>query len=162
MFAPLPAKPKRGAASEHRRRVGPRRNCAYHGRVDSSRHPALGRVVARAEHDPQILAVIVFGSQARGDASPRSDLDICLVLTTGPESAVARDRKRLEYFAEADVDLVVFQRLPLAVRSRILKEGSIVFVRDEPALYALAARTARAFEGFRHIHRRYLEQVARG
>jgi hypothetical protein len=55
----------------------------------------------------------------------------------------------------------VFQRLPLAVCSRILKEGAVLFVRDEPALYALA-RTARAFEGFRHIHRAYLEQVARG
>jgi hypothetical protein len=46
-----------------------------------------------------------------------------------------------------DADLVVFQQLGLAVRSRILKEGSVVFVRDEQALYALATRTARAFEG---------------
>jgi uncharacterized protein len=70
--------------------------------------------------------------------------------------------KRLDYLTEGDVDLVVFQQLPLAVRSRILKEGTVVFVRDEPALYALATRTARSFEGFRHIHRDYLEQVARG
>jgi predicted nucleotidyltransferase len=129
--------------------------------VDIRTHPALGRVIARAERDPEVLAVIVFGSRARGDASPRSDLDVCLVLAPEPGSSVALDRARLDYLAEAEVDLVVFQRLPLAVRSRILKEGSVVFVRDEPALYALAARTARAFEGFRHIHRDYLERVAR-
>lgn len=130
--------------------------------MDTGAHPALGRVVDRAARDPDVLAVIVFGSRARGDASPRSDLDVCLVLGAGPTSDIAIGRKRLDYLAEADVDLVVFQQLPLAVRSRILKEGSVVFVRDEPALYALATRTARAFEGFRHIHRHYLEQVARG
>ncbi len=130
--------------------------------MDTGAHPALRRVVVRAERDPDVLAVLVFGSRARGDASPRSDLDVCLVLAPGPAPEVALDRRRLEYLAEADVDLVVFQRLPLILRSRILREGSVVFVRDEPALYALAARTARAFEAFRHIHRDYLELVARG
>jgi uncharacterized protein len=125
-------------------------------------HPALGRVIARAERDPEVLAVIVFGSRARGDASPRSDLDVCLVLGAGSLTDVAVGRKRLEYLADADVDLVVFQQLPLVVRSRILREGAVLFVRDEDALYALASRTARSFEAFRHIHRQYLEQVARG
>jgi len=35
-------------------------------------------------------------------------------------------------------------------------------VRDEEALYAVAFRTARAWEGFRHIHRQYLDEVSRG
>jgi len=36
-----------------------------------------------------------------------------------------------------------------------------LFVRDKEELYALAIRTARAFERFRHIHRAYLDQVTR-
>jgi hypothetical protein len=44
----------------------------------------------------------------------------------------------------------------------VLKEGVVLFVRDEDELYALAARTARAFEAFRHIQRLYLDEVARG
>jgi hypothetical protein len=52
----------------------------------------------------------------------------------------------------------VFQQLPLHIRSRVLKEGVVLFT----ALYALAARSARAFEHFRHIQRRYLDEVARG
>ena len=84
-----------------------------------------------------------------------------LVLASERVSEPARSEKRLEYAAEADVDLVVFQQLPLAVRTRIIKEGEVLFVRDEDTLYALAVRTAQAFERFRHIHREYLEQVAR-
>lgn len=124
-------------------------------------HPGLDRLVARAGRDPEVLALLLFGSRARGDAAATSDVDVCLVLTSERLSDLARAEKRLEYGAEASVDLVVFQQLPLAVRRRVLREGEVLFVRDEDALYALAVRTARAFERFRHIHREYLDQVAR-
>ena len=124
--------------------------------------PALVRLIARAKNDPDVLAVLLFGSRARGDASPRSDLDVCLVLAEGPRSDLGRAEKRLEYLAEADLDVAVFQSLPLHIRSRVLKEGAVLHVRDEDALYTLAIRTARAWEGFRHIHRLYLDEVLRG
>ncbi|MBI4591297.1 MAG: nucleotidyltransferase domain-containing protein [Candidatus Rokubacteria bacterium] len=129
--------------------------------MDTVAHSALARLIARAKSDPEVLAVILFGSRARGDASPESDFDVCLVLGVESASKLAGVQKRLEYLAEADLDLAVFQHLPLHIRSRVLKEGTVLFVRDEDALYALATRTARAFEGFRHIYRHYLDQVAR-
>lgn len=122
---------------------------------------AVARIVARAQDDPAILAVILFGSRARGEATAGSDFDVCLVLASDSHSGLSDAEKRLEYLAEGDVDLAVFQQLPLYIRSRVLKEGSVLFVRDEDALYALAIRTARAWEGFRHIHRMYLDAVAR-
>jgi predicted nucleotidyltransferase len=124
-------------------------------------HSGVARVVARAKGDPQVLAVILFGSRARGDATAKSDFDVCLVLRADASSDLRAAEKRLEYLAEADVDLAVFQQLPLNIRSRVLKDGSVLFVRDEDALYALAIRTARAWEDFRHIHRLYLDEVAR-
>ena len=125
-------------------------------------HPGVVRLVERAEKDPDVLAVMLFGSRARGEARPESDVDVCLVLRGGAASEPARTHKRLDYLSMADVDLVVFQQLPLHIRSRVLKEGRVLFVRDEDELYALAAHTARAWEAFRHIHRRYLDGVARG
>jgi hypothetical protein len=52
--------------------------------------------------------------------------------------------------------------LPLHVRSRVLEDGVVLSTHDEDALYALACRTARAFDHSRHIQRRYLGEVARG
>ncbi len=130
--------------------------------MDPRIRPAVRRLVVRAELDPEVLAVILFGSHARGDAGRDSDIDVCLVLVPAAASRDATARKRLEYLSETDLDLAVFQQLPLHVRSRLLKEGVVLFTRDEDALYALACHTARAFENFRHIQRQYLEEVARG
>ena len=131
-------------------------------RMDSSTSPAVARLIARAKTDPDVLAVLLFGSRARGDAAPSSDFDVCLVLETEPHSDLDRAEKRLEYLAEGDLDVAVFQSLPLHIRSRVLKEGTVLYARDEEALYAIAIRTARAWEGFRHIHRQYLDEILRG
>jgi uncharacterized protein len=123
---------------------------------------AVTRLLARAREDRDVLAVLLFGSHARGTAAPGSDRDVCLVLTVAPRPDLEATEKRLQYLALGDLDVVVFQQLPLYIRSRILREGRVLFARDEDALYAVAVRTAKAFEGFRHIHRAYLDAVARG
>ena len=70
-------------------------------------------------------------------------------------------RKRLQFSGDAGIDLVVFQELPLPVRSRVLREGQVLFARDEEALYAVALTTVRDFELFRPIYHAYLDQVGR-
>lgn len=135
---------------------------AYHASMEHTSPRGLDRLLKRAEEDPDVLALILFGSRARGEARPESDVDVCLVLRDGSTAEPARTEKRLEYLSVAEVDLAIFQQLPLHLRSRVLKEGTVFFVRDEDALYALAIRTAKAWEDFRHIHRQYLDAVARG
>jgi predicted nucleotidyltransferase len=136
---------------------------AYDSRMTTAGlHPAVERLLGRAQTDPDILAVLLFGSRARGDAGPGSDFDVCLVLTSDAASNRHATEKQLEYLAITDLDLAVFQALPLYVHSRVLREGTVLFVRDEDALYARAARTARSFAYFQPAYREYLEQVARG
>lgn len=122
---------------------------------------ALSAVVTRADRDVDVLAVILFGSRARGDAEPESDVDVCIVLEAGVPLGIDASRKRLEYLAARDLDVNIFQQLPLYLRSRVLKEGRVLFVRDEDRLYDLAFRTARAFEDFRPYYQAYLDAVAR-
>ena len=112
--------------------------------------------------DTDVLAVLLFGSVARGEQTARSDIDVCLVLMPRktPYESLPLARKRLEYLTQVDLDVQIFQTLPLYIRSRILKEGQVLFVRDEDLLYEVAFRTAQAFEDFKPIYYRYLEQIA--
>ena len=122
-------------------------------------------LMGKARQDQDVLAIIVFGSRARGDDGPTSDLDICLVLQPKDYSALKLSRKRLEYlkcFSMPGLDIHVYQQLPLYIRKRILQEGEILFCRDEEVLYELAFHTVQEFEDFRHIYYSYLEGVARG
>ena len=50
--------------------------------MDPLTHTTLRRVLDRARRDPDVLAVILFGSHARGEASVTSDVDLCLVLAS--------------------------------------------------------------------------------
>jgi len=129
----------------------------------SNRERALEAVVNTAAKDSRLLAVVLFGSQARGEALSGSDVDLCLILDPQRVDADTATAVRLEYLegTPAPFDVQVYQSLPLYVRRRVLAEGKVLFCRDEDALYAVAYRTIRAFEDFRPRYQSYLDEVAR-
>lgn len=128
------------------------------------RSQKLEALLRRARQDPDVLAVVLFGSAARGEEGPASDVDVCLILDVhaAADPELAASRKRLAYLADFELDIHVFRQLPLYVRHRVVREGRVLYARDEEALYSLAIRTMKAFRHFRRIYHQYLEQVARG
>jgi predicted nucleotidyltransferase len=130
--------------------------------MDQSKIIDLEKLRRLSRQDPEVLAVLLFGSVARGEQTAGSDLDVCLVLIPQRtlHESVTLARKRLDYLTHVDLDVQIFQALPLYIRTRILKEGQVLFVRNEDLLYEVAFRTAQAFEDFKPIYDRYLEEVA--
>jgi predicted nucleotidyltransferase len=124
-----------------------------------NRQRQIERLLQRVEDDSAVLAVMLYGSVARGEASADSDVDVCLVLAPERRPASDLSAKRLEYLQEADLDIQIFQQLPLYIRQRVLKEGRVLFVRDEDRLYEVAFRTLQAFEDFRPRYHAYLSEV---
>jgi predicted nucleotidyltransferase len=122
---------------------------------------AVDKILAKARDDPQIVAVFLFGSQARGEITSSSDVDICLVFRPGNYDSSALFRERLNYLKESGADIHIFSELPLYIRQRVLKEGRVLLCQDEDLLYEIAFRTAQAFEDFKHIYHGYLEGIAR-
>ena len=106
-----------------------------------------------------MIAILLFGSGARGEATLASDVDICLVLHPGEHDDLTLSRKRLSYLKEGDADIHIFSQLPLYIRKRVIKEGKILLCHDEDALYEVVFRTAQAFEDFKHIYYGYLEEL---
>lgn len=120
----------------------------------------VDRFVEQAEHDDDVIAVFLFGSAARGEKTAR-DIDVCLVL--GPHIPLeSASKKRLEYLKSHDLDVQIFQALPIVIRRRILKEGKVLFSKDDDALYAIANTTIRSYTYFHHAYQTYLEGVQTG
>ena len=121
----------------------------------------LEKLLRQAQEDHDVLAALLFGSVARGEQTSRSDVDVCLVLHARRYDSLALSRKKLEYLHQDGLDVHIFQQLPLYIRRRVLKEGKVLLEKDVDALYALAFRTAQAFEDFKPIYYTYLAEVAR-
>lgn len=117
------------------------------------------RIVTKAKKDAEVVAVLLFGSQARAESVSSSDVDICLVLRPDNYDALTLFRKRLSYLKESNTDVHIFSQLPLYIRRRVLKEGKVLLCQDEDLLYEIAFRTAQAFEDFRHVYYEYLEEL---
>jgi predicted nucleotidyltransferase len=91
---------------------------------------AVQRLVAPLSAEPSVRRVILFGSRARGDAWPRSDVDIAIEAP----GASSRDWLRLADMAEdADtllsIDLVRLDEAPPDLRNRIQSEGLALYER---------------------------------
>ena len=127
-----------------------------------SRDRTLVEFVDAAERDSAVLAVILFGSRARNEEQAASDTDVCLVLQPGPRDALRLSEKKHQYLSQFDLDVQVFQQLPLYMRHRVLRDGRVLFVRDEELLYETVFRSVQQYEDFRHLHEAYLKEVASG
>ncbi len=114
----------------------------------------LGGVLAR---HPQIAAAWLFGSVARGEARPDSDLDVAILLRDEPSDAPQRWLHdlvaELERFSPSGrVDLVLLGRQGPVFRHRILAQGTLVHDADREARFAFEERTTRDYLDWKPTH----------
>lgn len=102
---------------------------------------------------------LVFGSRARGDARPDSDLDVA---AWWPSDAP----HPWEVPIPANIDLVVLNGAPLELAGRIALDGQVLFDDDPPARVHWVADTRKIWldekPRFERAHRDFLEAAARG
>ncbi len=121
----------------------------------------LKKLIKMAETDDDVLAVLLFGSVARGEKNGK-DLDICLVFKKDTDKNKIFE-KMVEYASISDiVDVKAFQLLPLHMRMRVIREGKILHVKNEDLVYDVVISTLREFEEFKFIYHSYLEGVLNG
>lgn len=94
--------------------------------------PVLDRLRDLAPRLPEeVRLLVLFGSVARGDAGPRSDVDLGVLLD--PYSAALRFKVDavLGRAAGREVDTVLLDDAPPLLRFEIAKEGVLLFEREE-------------------------------
>jgi len=141
--------------------------------ITKSQKSKLKKVLQQAKVDDEILGVFLYGSRVSQpeNVSPKSDLDICLVLkSTGKGTNHNHDssfltRKQLSYLSAINpekIDIQIFQQLPIYIRKEILEEGELAYFANKSQLYQLAYRTIQEYEDFAPRLKEYLRGVKYG
>ena len=108
----------------------------------------------------EVAFAYLFGSMAKGVASPLSDVDIAVYLTGGPFS-----EKRLEILGALmdllrmdNIDLILLNTASEGLRARVIRNKVILADNLPFSRHIFESRTMRAYMDFSKIENRILEQ----
>ena len=114
--------------------------------------PALLRALRTALAErPEVLEAYLFGSQARGDARPGSDVDVAVYVEEaalqvpgfGYDSEIGATLQKA--LKRSDVDIVILNSAPPLLYYRVLHDGVRIVSRD---LVATTTRAGRALSRY--------------
>ncbi len=119
-----------------------------------------------------VMLAYLFGSRARGTSGPLSDVDVAVLLRGAPDEDLMFDM-RLEIIGGLmgilhinDVDVVILNQMPLALRFRVLRDGVLLYCRDRQAMIEFTARTVSEYLDFKPVLERHeraiLEKARKG
>jgi predicted nucleotidyltransferase len=100
-------------------------------------------LTARVAKVPGLVAAYLFGSHARGEAKPASDVDVALWMTDAPATL---DDLQLDLAADLErdlrvaVDVVILNGAPSDLIHRVLCDGVLLVERDRSARVRLEVR----------------------
>ena len=112
------------------------------------------------EEEERVLVAYLFGSYAMGLETPRSDVDIAVLLSEVPERPLEyylRLERELAKVLERDVDLVFLNDAPPLLRYQVIKYGKLLFSRDERVRVMFEAKSLCEYLDFSRVLKRYDE-----
>jgi len=112
-----------------------------------------------------VAVAYLFGSQARGDAGPLSDVDVAVLLDggTSPGEALALRLRLMEAIGRAlcieRVDVIVLNDAPYLLQHRVIRDGRVLYCPDELARVRYEFRVLRDYLDFRYFEDKYFRAV---
>jgi predicted nucleotidyltransferase len=126
---------------------------------DLSQHAdRLGRYFATLD---EVVLTYLFGSHAHGQAWGQSDVDVAVLLENRPDDDRCFDM-RLEVIGGLmnlldtdEVDVLILNQAPPALRYAVLRDGVLLFCRDRQAMIEFRVRAVNEYLDFKPILRRH-------
>jgi predicted nucleotidyltransferase len=112
-----------------------------------------------AAHGENVVAAYLFGSTARGDARPTSDVDVAVLLATPPpatlESIPVELASELTRILGIETEVVILNRAPVDLVKRVLRDGVLVAENDRSRRIAFEVHARNAYWDLLPVLKRY-------
>jgi len=128
----------------------------------------IPKVIAKIAEDKEVVALYAFGSLARGDLKPLSDLDFAILLSA---SLDRRDRfnKSIDLIGifnhilkTDEVDLVILNDAPLRFAFHIVTTGKRLLCQNQDRLVDFVDKTTKQYLDFKLIRDRFDQAFLKG
>ena len=128
----------------------------------------LPEIINKVKVDPDVVALYAFGSLAKGDLKPLSDLDFALLLSRELNKK-ERFNKHIELigvftgtFHTDEVDLIVLNDAPLRFSYNILKNGKCLALKDKGHFIDFHEHTNKMYIEFKRARDEFDEHFLKG
>jgi len=122
---------------------------------------------------PEIIVAYLFGSRARGDSGPASDIDLAFLV----ESSLVNERdypygynayliaEFMDIFKTNELDAIVLNDAPPLLKFQVIYYGQVIFSRSEEKRLAFHVKAFNEYQDFRPMlavqHKYMLKRLAR-
>lgn len=119
----------------------------------------LEYVIKKLSKLKYVSCIFLFGSHVNDRSREDSDIDIAVLTKNASEKEILNIRG----YSNDKIDISIFSKLPIIIQFRILKEGKLLFSRDEKHLYNTKVDVFRQYLDYsvfiNHFYRRMLKNV---
>ena len=109
-------------------------------------------IVKEISEDRKVLAIVLFGSAAKGKTKPMSDIDLAIVLEPYDFSSAASAEAK----SSRTMDIVAFNDLPLFIQFEVMRDGKVLYCRDDERLRQVFLKSIKDY----HFHVPLYEKFA--
>lgn len=102
------------------------------------------------------LAILLYGSCAKGEATSRSDIDICIIAPSADKEDLYRDVLKL---SRDRYDIRVFEDMPLFLKAEVIMNHKILYAKNVLDLYEYLYRFRKIWEDQKHRQRLEKEDI---
>jgi len=105
-----------------------------------------------------IVAAYLFGSLAQGRATPRSDIDIAVLLKRAARPEASDLDRQLQLmgdisrFADREVDVIILNSASPVLKDQVLRPGRRIFERDRRARVDFEVRVGQEYEDVKPMY----------
>ncbi|WRQ72874.1 MAG: nucleotidyltransferase domain-containing protein [Methanosarcinales archaeon Met12] len=115
----------------------------------------IDKVIDELKRDG-IEAIYLFGSMAKGSVKPFSDIDLCVLTEKDISKKV---KEEILSNSSKKIDISIFWDLPPTIRFRVLKEGEILYKKDDLTLQRAKVDTLKSYLDVQPMIKRHCSHI---